>query len=743
MNLRLRLALEWLGIGLVATAIVVAALSWRGTSSFDHLLYDRLTAADRAPADPQILLVTIDDQSLQRLGKWPWDRGLHARLTEQVQAASPRTITLDILLSEASTLDPELAKSILAGPAPVFLPLHFTSPGSDGRSFDTVMPAESLAKAASALGHVNILLDEDGVVRRTEPCFKPDEQGPGWPHLMGIVNRAASRARPAPDAACTGKLIPFSRRGSFAEISYADVLDGNVPEALMRGKDIIIGATAAGMGDSYPTPNAEGGLLSGVEIMANVLGALRRDDFIKPLSTQWVFALSLLPLWLLLIGFLRWRPRVVLAMSLLSLAAVLAVSAALLSARMWFPPGAALLGVLLVYPLWGWRRLQAMSDFMGTELKALEAEGEVAAIPLVSSHGTDLVARQSEALAGAIDHMRDLRRFVADTLADLPDPMFVTDAEGCVTLTNRLLDERLGEDVAGHNLAETLDRLVAPMQRPLVEEYLAHANDDSREFIRFTSPLDRTFVMRRSSVRSDSGVLHGYIHYLTDITALARAEAEREEVLQLLSHDMRAPQSTIIALLDGPIDADARKRIERNARRTMQLAQDFVEIARMAETEFDGDDVLLAACVREAADSLWPLARERGIKFAFGDSSNGAFVVAEPDILSRAFGNLIDNAIKFSPQNGVIDIAISRNIPARNVVVTITDRGQGISEDILPNLFSRFTSSGEGDARTKGIGLGLTFVKAVVERHNGSISACNNPDGGASFTVTLPEAPEI
>jgi signal transduction histidine kinase len=278
---------------------------------------------------------------------------------------------------------------------------------------------------------------------------------------------------------------------------------------------------------------------------------------------------------------------------------------------------------------------------------------------------------------------------------------------------------------------------VAKADRGAVDAYL---KDAKPEFVRFGSPLGQTFVMRRSEVRSDAGILHGHIHYLTDITDLARAEAEREEVLQLLSHDMRAPQSTIIAMLDGEVDAEVKKRIERNARRTMQLAQDFVEIARMGETEFDGEDVLLADLVREVADSLWPLAGERGIKFAFGDSSNAAFVIAEPDRLFRAFCNLIDNAIKFSPDGGSIAIAIARQ--SADITVTITDNGPGIAADILPRLFSRFASGGEHKGRVSGAGLGLTFVQAVVQRHGGSVTAANNSDGGATFVVNLPEAPE-
>ena len=749
-NLRLRLTIEWIAIGLVATALVVLAMLSRGTAAFDNLLYDQLSAAARPAADTQILIVSIDDPSLSVIGKWPWNRTIHAQLLEKIQAAKPRSITFDILLSEVGepASDTALARA-MAGPAPVFVPLHFSSPGSEGRDFDTFHPAPAFSTVADAVGHVNVTFDEDGIVRRAALCFQTEASGPKWPHLVELAYRASAKA-PSPAFQRAKRcgdniLIPYAKRGSFAEISYSDLLANEIPSKLIAGHDVIIGATAAGMGDNFPVPGGDGGLLSGVEIMANMLGALRHDDFVTPINTGWVIGLSLLPLWLLLLGFLRWRPRLILMMSLLSIVVILAASAAMLATRIWFPPGAALLGVLLVYPLWGWRRLQAMSDFMASELGALEKEGEATPLPIAPSRTTDLVGRQSEALAGAIDQMRDLRRFVADTLADLPDPMFVTDPNGQVTLTNRLLDEGVGGLVRGMTLDDALGEMVAAEHRAAVDHYLAtEPAQQSSEFVRFNSPLGRTFVMRRSEVRSDAGVAHGHIHYLTDISALAKAEAEREEVLQLLSHDMRAPQSTIIALLAGDIDADAKKRIERNARRTMQLAEDFVDIARMAETEFGGEDVLLADLVREAADSLWPLAKERGIKFAFGDSSNGAFVLAEPDSLSRAVCNLVDNAIKFSPDDGSIGIAIARHADATspNIMVTITDHGAGIAPDIFPNLFTRFASGGDQKSRAKGSGLGLTFVQAVIERHGGTISAINNHGGGASFRFALPEAPD-
>ncbi len=747
MNLRMRLAVEWFAIGLIASAMVVGAWMWRGTSAFDYLLYDQLTAAARPAADKEVLIIAIDDQSLKTIGRWPWDREIHTRLFEQLQKAQPKTIAFDILLSEPGKADAELAK-MMALETPVFLPMHFVSPGSNGRAFDPIPPAPLFAAAAHGVGHANLSFDADGIVRRAALCFQPEPDAAKLPHLIELVFRA-SQNKPSPayrGGECGQELlVPYAKRGSFAEVSYSDVLEGNVPAALIAGRDVIVGATAVGMGDSFPTPNGEGGLLAGVEIMANMLGALKRDDFIAPLSNNWVILLSLLPLWLLLGGFVRLSPRTALGISLLSIVAILLVSTAMLWSRIWFPPGPALLGVLLVYPLWGWRRLQAMSDFMVTELGALEREAEVSPLPLAPGRTTDLVGRQSENLASAIDQMRDLRRFVADTLADLPDPMFVTNPENKVTLSNRLLDERLGRPIAGMDLRSALDEMVAAGDRPAVDIYLGREpSRNSSEFVRFISPRDRTFVMRRSEIRSDAGTLQGHIHYLTDISALAKAEAEREEVLQLLSHDMRAPQSTIIALLSGEIDADAKKRIESNARRTMQLAQDFVDIARMAETEFDGDDVLLADLMRDAADNFWPLAKERSIKLEVTDNSDSAFVIAETDTLCRAIANLVDNAIKFSPTRGTIAIIINRTQidGAPWLSASITDQGEGINAEILPRLFGRFASGGEHHGRVKGTGLGLTFVQAVIARHGGFIRAENVTGSGARVTLELPEAPE-
>jgi CHASE2 domain-containing sensor protein/signal transduction histidine kinase len=756
-NIRLRLLAEWAVVALFSSFAIIMALQWRGTAAFDNLVYDQLSSLGRPTADDDILLVSIDDPSLAELGRWPWPRRTHAELIEKLETGQPRSILLDILLSEPGSPDDDaaLAKA-MAGPAPVYLPVHFVTPGSNGRAFDTVLPTPQLAANASGLGQVNVEFDSDGRVRRIALCFQPEAGEKKWPHIVEVVARAG--AKPTDTFARLGNcsqtlLIPYAKRGSFAEISYSEALKGGVPGDLIKGRDIIVGATAAGSGDSYPVPFSDGGLLSGAEIMANILAALKRDNFIRPVSDWLVILLSIIPSLFLLLGFLRLRPRNALLVSLGAVAAILLASSAALSVRYWFPPGAALIGIFLVYPLWGWRRLQAMSDFMGAELGELESEGEVIPVLLQRPVADDLVGRQSERLAGAIDHMRDLRRFVADTLEHMPDPLMVTDLDGGISLTNELLDGRLGRDVTGAKIDQVLDEIVHPQFRRQVDSYLKAATKDDNaidpdaesHFVRFDSERDRTFVLRTAAIRSDADTLRGHIHYFTDITDLARAESDREVALQLLSHDMRAPQSAIIALLPDLANKPAGERIERHARRTMQLAQDFVDIARMGESAFEGTDILFADLVRDVADSMWPLAREKGIHINVQDNSEQAFVFAEPDSLSRALSNLLDNAIKFSPKDGTITAILNRSQVGEmpSISVSIEDEGDGIDPEIAPRLFERFASNRSDSARVKGIGLGLAFVRAVAEKHQGHVSAENRNEGGARFILSLPEAPDL
>jgi two-component system sensor histidine kinase MprB len=155
--------------------------------------------------------------------------------------------------------------------------------------------------------------------------------------------------------------------------------------------------------------------------------------------------------------------------------------------------------------------------------------------------------------------------------------------------------------------------------------------------------------------------------------------------------------------------------------------------------------MLYSDLVRDVADGFWPLAKERNITINVVDQTNEGFVFGEPDSLTRALSNLLDNAIKYSPDGGVISVFIAKLSDAEGnfIVTTIEDQGSGIDPEIAPRLFERFASNRSRETRVNGICLVLQFVRAVAERHQGTVSAENRTEGGARFILRLPEAPDL
>ena len=726
-GLRRRFQIEWAVVAMIATAIIAAATIGGWTRAADDLLYDAAMRVAPAPADPEILIIAIDEASLEALGRWPWPRSLHALVLDRLAEAAPDSVTLDLLLSEPGPREDDASlAAAMARIEKLYLPVQFMQPGRDGRAFDRLHPAAPFLKAADGVGHANTQMDGDGTVRSAALCFVPAKDSRPVAHLIALG------AAPAPSSSCLQpKRLRFAAPESFSTVSFASVLRGEVPAAFITGRRVLIGMTAQGLGDRYPVPVSDGSTMPGVEINANIANALRHGLWVKQPSLAPSLLLAVAPAWLLLLAFWRIRPRSVNLLVVALAIAVLSGSIAALAAKLWIAPGPALLGLALVYPLWGWRRLQATSDYMAGELSRLERED---ALPIGKSRLTDadMVTSQSRQLSNAIGQLRDLRRFVGDALAGLPDPALVSDAGGKVVLTNSAADVAFGADQRNQDSAGLLAAIATVEHGPALASYLA---DPGKRHIEFAARDGRSFVLRRAPIIDAGGQPRGHVDYLTDITAIASARREREEILQLLSHDMRGPQAAILALVgstEGEVD---RARIARHARQTLTLADNFVDLARMQERPFAPEPVIAADLASEAADSLWPVATQRGVKISVIDASDCAFIAAERESVFRALVNLFDNAVKYSPDGGTVSVRIDLADGALRIIVS--DQGKGIDPALLPRLFQRFASDGQG-ADVKGIGLGLNYVAAVVARHGGTITGDNGAGEGAVFTITLP-----
>ena len=260
--------IEWALTAVLAASIVGYMVVNETLDRADTAIYDALMQLGQRPPLDDIVIIAIDNPSLQELGRWPWPRTRHADLLNVLAEAKPKAIAYDVLFVEPDA-DPEADLALAAAmkaAGPVFLPLLIEVPGPNGAAAEALEPAGPLKAAAAGIGQVNLHFDRDGVARS---IFMGESSGErSWLHLMELMRRQAlGLAIPAPTA--EGKehsalatltrgermLIPFAGPpGHFRTVAFADVVRGDVPPEIFEGRLVLIGATGEGLGDRYPTP---------------------------------------------------------------------------------------------------------------------------------------------------------------------------------------------------------------------------------------------------------------------------------------------------------------------------------------------------------------------------------------------------------------------------------------------------------------------------------------------------------
>ncbi|HEX7874376.1 MAG TPA: CHASE2 domain-containing protein [Sphingobium sp.] len=729
---------EWWIIGL-GLSLLAGLLAFDGTlRRADAGFYDLLRQVDGRAPDPAILLVTLDDASLHEVGPWPWPRERHAELIARLEAAGARIIGYDVLFLEPKPGDAALAQA-MQGRTPVFLPFVVERPGLNGADHDIAMPVPLLRRAAAGMGHVSVAGDPDGPVRHGWLW----DGGPaeGLPHLMLRVGERMGISPPQGTGAPV--LIPFTGpSGHYPSISAAAVLGGQVPPELLRGRVILVGATAPGLGDQHPVAVGRGGTMAGVELQANLLDGLLHDRLIREGGVMAALLAALPALWIMLVALRLLTPRrslLVLGMLLLLLLGGSAV--ALLLLRFWVPPATAVATLLLVYPLWSWRRLAATHGFMTEELERLRREPDMLAIGRLSDPGVDPVTRQMQLLEDAIGRLRDLRAFIASILNQLPDMVVVTDGAGRILFSNSSAPLTATPPRQGAPLATLLADL-----RPAPGHAMPEARGASSSIL--LTADDRALSCSLAPWTDGSGQAAGWIARFSDITALRAIEAQREEMLRFLTHDMRSPQASILACLstaaEGEIDAGLSARIAAYARRTLDLADGFVRLARAEMQRYGLEPVSMADIMVDAADDLWPQAQGAGVRIVTQGEGLDIWGLGDRSLLTRVVINLLGNALKFSARGSEVRVAIDAvTLDGRDYALcTVEDDGPGVAPELLPTLFTRFASTHGAQGEGEGIGLGLAFVAAVARGHDGRVWCESEPGRGARFCLAIGLAPE-
>lgn len=627
-----RLRVEWflvVSILMLFTFLLSYFSHYLALHRLDHLLYGQTMALATAPPSEDIVIVVLDDASIDELGHWPLRRAVHAQLLARLHGA--KTVGLDLVFRDSSPAYPEdeliLAQAI-SQHGRVVLPLIVDG----GR---VIGPRPVLAQAASALGVINAHLGPDSVVRGLRPHWET-EQGRVDHFVVAMLDTAGHETHAESLRAGSGepRLMSYvGEPGTFKMYPYARVLDGSVPSEEFEGKFVLVGAWASALGDTLSVPiSGSGEPMSGVEILANGLHNALEQHWIRTPHLALAALLSTVPVLVVCLALRRLSPRRSLLVMLILVVLILFVNWVLMRyARVWTGPSAALMGVMLAYPLWSWRLQEAALKQVDAELNTL--------------------------------YSQNLRHFQT-----IPQ-----------------------DEIAGrHSLPHRLVRLHQAM-----------------------------------------GMLR-------------QAIGLREEALRFLSHDMRSPQNTILALTQlqrhstQPMNqTQLLDRIDRSACRTLELVDGFVRLARAESMELNLNEIDLAGLIQSVCDEQWPVAHRRNISVAVAGVERPAFTMADEDLLRRALGNLITNAIQYSPGNSQIWCRLHGRGSER--VIEIQDQGRGLSSEQLARLFQPFRRFDvEVSDNPTGVGLGLALVHAVVLRHGGRIEVDSQPGQGSTFRISLP-----
>lgn len=226
------------------------------------------------------------------------------------------------------------------------------------------------------------------------------------------------------------------------------------------------------------------------------------------------------------------------------------------------------------------------------------------------------------------------------------------------------------------------------------------------------------------------------------------ANRAKDFFLAFVSHELRSPLNAILGwskiLLSKPVDDETRKNaletIERSARFQTKLINDLVDSARVSsgKLRLEYRPTNLYEIVCNSFQAQKPSADARNIEFNLVSDVESIPLFGDSNRLQQVFGNLISNAIKFTPEGGRVSVEIKTG--AESVVVHVTDTGHGIDPKALPNIFRQFSQGDVDQAKINaGLGLGLSIVKILVTKHGGSVRAESEGMGkGSKFTVTLP-----
>jgi len=337
----------------------------------------------------------------------------------------------------------------------------------------------------------------------------------------------------------------------------------------------------------------------------------------------------------------------------------------------------------------------------------------------------------------------------------LPGPVLLLSESHNVVRANSASEELLGGELEGRDLA-------AVLRNPDVVAALERASRVGQgEDIDFSlqAPVPRDFSARVAPLAVHAADGTAMVLALVDMTAVRRADQMRADFIANTSHEIRTPLATLsgfIETLSGPAedDPEARRKflviMAQHAERMTRLVEDLLSLSRieMNEHTLPTERVDLPSLLAGVADNLQWRARQRNARIEQNIEVGLPTISGDMGELTQLFQNLVDNAIKYGGEGGTVQIRAWQEKAgkpdeneASDIMVSLSDDGEGIEREHLPRLTERFYRVDTARSRELGgTGLGLAIVKHIANRHRAALTIQSEPGSGSTFTLKFPPA---
>lgn len=360
-----------------------------------------------------------------------------------------------------------------------------------------------------------------------------------------------------------------------------------------------------------------------------------------------------------------------------------------------------------------------------------------------------LVEERTEQLAAE-------KEILSVTLSSMSDGVITVDAEKRIMLFNKIAEELTEwkfEEVQGKAVDEIFqlidEKTKSTIENP-VDKVLSSGKTEAgskRDALIARGGSERPIFATASSIRKNDGTMIGIVMVFRDVSQEREIERMKEDIVSLVSHELRTPLTSIHAytetILCDPNMPEKTRRgflsiIDEESNRLANLIEDILEVSRIESrsVEVVREAVDVAAIIRQVLLALQPLAEKKDIQLKADIADELGELQADKSKIQSMVTNLVNNAIKFTPERGRVSVSAQRR--SEELVIRISDTGIGIPKEALARIFERFYRVYRPGAQIQGTGLGLAIVEKIVEMHSGRIEVESEVDEGTTFTISLP-----